>query len=113
MSYEIKGKLIEKFETIPVNDKFKKRQFVIEYTDNDYVNIAVLELTQDKCSLIDSVNIGSEINVSFNLRCNKYEKNGKVSYFTNLQAWKIDIENAGTAPDLESNNFIDDNEPPF
>ncbi len=36
------------------------------------------------------MNIGDEIKVYFNLRGNKYEKDGKVSYFTNLDAWRIE-----------------------
>jgi len=30
MSFEITGKLLEKFNTIQVSDRFKKREFVIE-----------------------------------------------------------------------------------
>ena len=115
MSLEFKGKLIEKYETIQINDKFKKREFVLEHTEvageNSWVSTPKFQLTQDKCSLIDSANIGDELNVQFNIRGNKWEKDGKINYFTNLEAWKIEVINnvtSETPPDLNH-----DNEMPF
>ena len=34
MSYEIEGKLIEKFDTVEISETFKKREFVIETSSN-------------------------------------------------------------------------------
>jgi hypothetical protein len=45
---------------------------------------------QDKTTIIDKVNIGDEIKVSFNIKGSKWEKEGKVNYITNLDAWRIE-----------------------
>ena len=94
MSFEISGKLIEKYNTVQVSDRFKKREFVIERTESngemEFTDHIKFQLTQDKCNLIDSVNPNEEIKVSFNIRGNKWEKDGKTSYFTNLDAWRIE-----------------------
>ncbi len=94
MSFEISGKLIEKFDTEKISDKFRKREFVIEIKEvvgsNEFVNHIKFQLTQDRCDMLDNYNIDDEIRISFNLRGRKWEKNGKVSYFTNLEAWRID-----------------------
>ena len=45
---------------------------------------------QDKTSIIDKVNIGDEIKVHFNIKGSKWEKDGKVNYITNLDAWRVE-----------------------
>lgn len=100
MAFEITGKLIEKFETQNVSDKFKKREFVIEYQDNPNLSFSEMlkfQLTQDRCGLIDTYEIGQEIKVGFNLKGRRWEKEGNVNYFTNLEAWKIEAA-SGAAP---------------
>lgn len=94
MNFELSGKLIEKYDTTQVSDKFKKREFVIEHTDHsggmDYTDLIKFQLTRERCALIDNYNIGDEIKVSFNIRGRRWVKDDKVSYFTNLEAWKIE-----------------------
>ena len=95
MSFEINGRLAEKFETQKVSDRFQKREFVLEIKSNsatgyEFVDFIKFQSTQDKCSLLDQFNIDDTIKVSFNLRGRKWEKDGQVSYFTNLEAWRIE-----------------------
>lgn len=105
MAFDITGKLIEKYETQNVSDKFKKREFVIEYRDNPNMSFSEMlkfQLTQDRCNLLDAFVIGQDIKVSFNLRGRRWEKDGNVNYFTNLEAWKVEnasgnIPNAGNS----------------
>jgi hypothetical protein len=106
MSFEINGKLYEKSETVSVSDKFRKREFVIEKTEatnaGEFTELIKFQLTQDRCDVLDRYNVNDEIKISFNIRGRKWEKDGKVSYFTNLEAWRIEKvtnENAsGSAP---------------
>ena len=95
MSFEISGRLAERFETQKVSDRFQKREFVLEIkstgnTGYEFVDFIKFQATQDKCSLLDQVNIDDEVKVSFNLKGRKWEKDGQVSYFTNLEAWRIE-----------------------
>lgn len=94
MSFEITGKLIEKYNLIQINDRFKKRDFVIEKTESsggmEFTEHIKFQLTQDKCNLVDNIEINDEVKVNFNIRGKKWEKEGKVSYFTNLDAWRIE-----------------------
>jgi hypothetical protein len=106
MAFEITGKLIEKFETQNVSDKFKKREFVIEYQDNPNLSFSEMlkfQLTQDRCGLIDTYEIGQEIKVGFNLKGRRWEKDGNVNYFTNLEAWKIEV--ASGAATMQGNSL--------
>jgi hypothetical protein len=97
MSYELTGKLIAKFDVVQRSGTFKVREFAVEKTDDIggrvISNFVKFQSSQDKTSIIDQYNIGDEIKVFFNIRGNKWEKEGKVSYFTNLDAWKIEGSN--------------------
>jgi hypothetical protein len=108
MSFEINGRLAEKFETQKVSDRFQKREFVLEIkstgtTGYEFVDFIKFQSTQDKCSLLDQVNIDDTVKVSFNLRGRKWEKDGQVSYFTNLEAWRIEkLSNESGEPASET-----------
>lgn len=89
---EIKAKLLEKYETQSFGaNGFQKKEFVVEFAENpQYPEFVKMELIQDKCSLLDNINIGQEINVAFNLKGRKYDSPTKgIQYFNSLQAWKI------------------------
>lgn len=88
----IEGKLHRKFDTQPVTDTFRKRDFVVEYADNPlYPQFVQFQLTQDKCSLLDGFNPGDKIEVTFNLRGREWtDKNtAEIKYFNTLEAWRI------------------------
>ena len=119
MSFELAGKLIEKFDTIQVNDRFRKREFVLMITSErsgmEFTDYAKFQLTQDRCDLIDPYNINDEIKVLFDISGNKWEKEGKVTYFTNLRAWKIEAagdEKTPAPPDPFADGAADDLTPP-
>ncbi len=94
MSFEITGKLVAKFEIVQRNESFKTREFVIEKTDEvngrSFSNFIKFQCVQDKTAIIDRVNTGDNVKVYFNIKGTKWEKDGKVSYITNLDAWRIE-----------------------
>jgi hypothetical protein len=99
MSLEVTGKLLVKWPTQVVSDKFRKREFVLELAEeingNTYTNFAKMQLVQAKCDILDKFNEGDTVKVSFNIKGNKWEKDGKVNYITNLDAWRIEAAGAG------------------
>ena len=98
MNLEITGKLLVKYDTQQVSEKFKKREFVLELADeingNTYTNYAKMQLVQAKCDIIDRFNVGDQVKVSFNINGSRYERDGKESYFTNLDAWRVEAAGA-------------------
>jgi len=94
---EVKGKLLEIFETQQVSATFKKREFVLEYAENpSYPEMVKFELIQDKCDLLDSYQIGQEVTVAFNLKGRKWvDPKGEAKYFNSLQGWRITAAQAG------------------
>jgi len=102
MSFEVTGKLAVKYDTQQVKESFKKREFVMELSEeingNVYTNFAKMQLVQTKCEILDRFNEGDMIKVSFNLKGNRWEKDGKVNYITNLDAWRVESANTGAMP---------------
>ncbi|MDX9811913.1 MAG: DUF3127 domain-containing protein [Bacteroidales bacterium] len=94
MAFEITGKVIDVAPVNQVSDKFKKREFVIEKKETGgsamFIDYIKFQLVQDKCDLINESFINEEVKVWFNLKGNRWERDGKVNYFTNLDAWKIE-----------------------
>ena len=94
MSYELTGKLLIKFDTIQKTETFKTREFVVEKSEDIngklITNFIKFQCVQDRTGIIDRVNVGDEIKVYFNIRGSKWEKNGSISYFNNLDAWRIE-----------------------
>ena len=93
MNFELTGNLLVKENTVDIYATFKKREFVIEVMNErnkDWNDFIKFQLTQDKCSTLDAFNVGEPIKVFFNIRGRKWEKDGKVNYFSNLEAWKLE-----------------------
>ena len=91
---EIKGIIKKISETVQISDRFRKREFVVEYSNNpDYPQPLQFELVQDRCELLDSFQEGQEVEVHFDLRGREWTSpQGQVKYFNSLQAWKLVAE---------------------
>ena len=89
MSLTIDGTVKAIFDTQTFDSGFAKREFVIT-TQEQYPQDVKFEVVKDKCSLLDGYKVGQPLTVHFNVRGNEY--NGK--YYVNLQAWKIEAEQA-------------------
>ncbi len=105
--YELSGKLTEKFDIVH-RGTFASREFVVEKTTdfNGKIisNFIKFQCTGERTGIIDKVNVGDDIKVHFNIRGNKWEKEGRVSYFTNLDAWRIEQALASATAAKEGNN---------
>ncbi len=91
MNYELTGivKLIQDAQTF--GSGFTKREMVVTVPDGKYPQDINLEFVQDKVNLLDALQVGQEVTVTFDIRGREY--NGR--YFNNLQGWKI--QTAATA----------------
>ena len=95
MTYELIGKLIQVQDTVQRTETFKTREFTVEITEEingkPYTNYAKFQCVQARTGIVDSVTVGEQVKVYFNIKGNKWEKDGKVNYMTNLDAWKIEV----------------------
>ena len=103
---EITAKLIECMETVQVSERFRKREFVVEYATNpDFPEYLKFELAQDRCELLDGFEAGQEVRIEFDLKGRRWtDPQGQVKYFNSLRAWRLNpagVETeASTQPSL-------------
>ncbi len=112
MSYELSGKLVAKYDVVQRTETFKTREFAVEKTDDiggrTVTNYVKFQSVQDKTAIIDKVNIGDEIKVYFNIKGSKWEKEGKVNYITNLDAWRIEqVLQSGSDSSVTDTEYIE------
>ena len=102
---DITGKLHKVFDAQQVSEKFTKREFVIELSDNSqYPQYISLQLTQDKVGLVDNIAEGTELVVSINLRGRAWTNpQGEVKYFNTLEAWRIQVANGSATTTTNTN----------
>jgi hypothetical protein len=91
MNIELKGKIVGINETIVVSESFSKREFKV-LTNETYPNTFKIQVTKDKCSLLDKFKVNDEVNVSCNLNGRDWTNPTTqiVSNFVSLDAWKIE-----------------------
>lgn len=94
MNYEVTGKLHKIMELQVINDKFQKRDIIIEtqYPGRPVKDYIKLQLVNAKVTIIDNYQIGDNLRVLFNLRGveRMNNKKGEVEYITNIEAYRIE-----------------------
>ena len=89
---EIQGrvKTIFAIETVGQNG-FQKRDLVIT-TEEQYPNDIIIQFTQSKCALLDTLQVGQRVKVHFNLQGREWiSPQEEVKYFNTVVGWKIEL----------------------
>lgn len=103
---QVQGKLIHVADEQVISDKFKKREFVIE-TSDQYPQEVLIQLTQDRTTIIDRFEIDDMLTVSINIRGRRWESpQGEVKWFNTIEAWRIQSDNQQPAPQSEEGGKI-------
>ncbi|MEM8867843.1 MAG: DUF3127 domain-containing protein [Verrucomicrobiota bacterium] len=110
--YELSGTVKEIFEEQTFGSGFNKREFVVT-TEDKYPQEIKFECVKDKVELVNKLNKGEKVKVSFDVRGREWKGN----YYVNLSAWKVESEAAGgnseEPPPFDPADEILDEEPPF
>lgn len=118
-SYDLAGTVKLVMDIQEFDSGFTKREFVVTTEDDRYPQEIKFECVKDKCSLLDGVEVGQKVKVSFDLRGNEY----KERYYVNLNAWRIEEGGKESAPqtgndgppleEMDEPNFDSEEEAPF
>ena len=97
MGIETTGRLHAIFDTKQVSERFTKREFVVEIADNPkYPQTVLFQLTGDRTSQLDGMNVGDLVTIEFSLRGREWRSPaGEVKYFNSLDVWRIEPARAG------------------
>ncbi len=115
MGLQARGKLYKVFEAQQVTDRFRKREFVIELTDNPrYPQHVIFQLTGDRCENIDGFEVGQEVEIEFSLRGREWTSpKGDVKFFNSLDVWTLDkVSQGGGSGEPPSPGDSDEPPPP-
>lgn len=91
---KLRGKFLGASEIKEVGTKGTKfRSFWVDVSDNpQYPNTPEVQLMNDKCTLVDKLTKGVEIEVSGRLKGRKaVDKEGNDVVYTNVEAWSIQV----------------------
>ena len=91
---EIRGRIHLIGETTQVTNTFKKRELVL-LIDGQYPQYPMFEFGQDRCTLLDSFQVGQDVELSFNINGrSSTNAQGQTKYFNSLNAYMIKPLNA-------------------
>lgn len=107
MAYDLTGKIKLIQEAKTFNSGFTKREMVVIVEDGKYPQEINIEFVQDKVSLLDDLQPGQEVTVTFDIRGREY--NGR--YFNNLQGWKVVTQGGQSALTGEAPPFPSPSDP--
>jgi Domain of unknown function (DUF3127) len=110
MGLEATGKLHTIFETKQVSERFSKREFVVELTDNPkYPQVVMFQLTGDRCAQLDGLRVGDAVRVDFSLRGREWRSpQGEVKYFNSLDVWKVEPAQSNARRDARGRGAVYD-----
>ena len=89
---EIQGQIKKIFpsEYVGVNG-FEKRDLVI-VTEEQYPQMIIIQFTQQRCDLLDSLQVGQNVKVYINIRGREWTNpQGETKYFNTIEGWKIEV----------------------
>jgi len=72
---------------------FIKRELWVEIPNGNYPQLVSFEATQDRCDLLDALQLDQGVTVHFNINGREY--NDRV--FNSLNIWKVEIDGAQSA----------------
>ena len=86
---EIKGYVNRVFETQTMSEKFAKREMVLK-TNEKYPQLITIQVINDKCALLDNIQVGEHVTAKINLRGREWiNKLGEAKYFNTIEAWAV------------------------
>ncbi len=113
MGMEATGRLHAIYETKQVSERFTKREFVIELVDNPkYPQTVLFQLTGDRVSQLDGMNVGDQVRIEFNLRGREWKSpQGEIKYFNSLEVWKLEPARANAGNSRQPSRQATANDP--
>lgn len=73
------------------NNGFQKRELIL-LTTEEYPQTILIQFTQSKCALLDTLQVGQKVKVHFNLQGREWTSpQGEVKYFNTVVGWKIEL----------------------
>jgi hypothetical protein len=116
------GKIYLINDTQNISEKFKKREFVLEMSNNPaYVQKVLFTLILDNVDLIEGFNVGDDVEVTYNLQGKEWNSPaGETKFFNTLAVTGVNYTDNNETPKSEQEEGLktrvddgDDDDLPF
>lgn len=89
---EIQGRIKQIFPSQMIGQNgFEKRDLVI-ITEEQYPQTIIIQFTQQRCDLLDSLQVGQVVKVYINIKGREWRSPyGEIKYFNTIEGWKIEV----------------------
>lgn len=89
---EIQGRIKQIFPSEIIGQNgFEKRDLVI-VTEENYPQTIIIQFTQQRCDLLESLQVGQNVKVYINIRGREWtNQQGETKYFNTIEGWKIEV----------------------
>lgn len=89
---EIQGRIKQIFPSQVIGQNgFEKRDLVI-VTDENYPQTIIIQFTQQRCDLLNNLQVGQNVKVYINIRGREWtNQQGEIKYFNTIEGWKIEV----------------------
>jgi hypothetical protein len=89
---EIQGRVKQIFPSQTMGQNgFEKRDLVI-ITEEQYPQTIIIQFTQQRCDLLDSLQVGQIVKVYINIKGREWRSPyGEIKYFNTIEGWKIEV----------------------
>lgn len=89
---EIQGRIKQIFPSQTMGQNgFEKRDLVIT-TEEQYPQTIIIQFTQQRCYLLDSLQVGQNVKVYINIKGREWTNpQGETKYFNTIEGWKIEV----------------------
>lgn len=89
---EIQGRIKQIFPSQVIGQNgFEKRDLVIT-TEEQYPQTIIIQFTQQRCDLLDSLQVGQNVKVYINIKGREWTNpQGETKYFNTIEGWKIEV----------------------
>ncbi len=89
---EIQGRIKQIFPSQMIGQNgFEKRDLVI-VTEEQYPQTIIIQFTQQRCDLLDSLQVGQIVKVYINIRGREWTNpQEETKYFNTIEGWKIEV----------------------
>ena len=89
---EIQGRMKQIFPSEIIGQNgFEKRDLVI-VTEENYPQTIIIQFTQQRCDLLESLQVGQNVKVYINIRGREWtNQQGETKYFNTIEGWKIEV----------------------
>lgn len=91
MEYSLTGTVVFVGATTQISEKFRRRDIVLRSDQDKYPQEVKFQVTQDRCTLLDTLQVGQVATVKFNIRGRAYDRReGGTDWFTSLEIWRVE-----------------------